>query len=584
MLLSSQSILKEKIELLLEKSPSDTLVQVFGLDPESAKAIENIAGKLSVWAVDTYLNDAMIRVNNEMGTNIKSKKEIMQMLSPSRLVRFLSSVIPSIKDWMASKQREGQPINIKSFNSIDKAYEEAENWHKSLLAEDEVPFEFEGEEIIEYPEQNGVIYYWEDLQTNNSRTESSRMGHCGHSPKSTTLISLRSRRYVPEKKAWVSSSHITIGLNENNGVTYQIKGKNNSKPTDKYHPYIVDLLIEKTEIKDFGTEYSPKNDFKISDLDESLKKKLLRGKPSLFKAVYVQLIEMIENPKTTVKKIVNFIEKNKKEIKKDLTTQMALINILKEKSKNGGLSKASQEAINKSLLDLRTIQYEADSYNISYIYLRDYRNYVKNFIDNYWNDDSADWSGNTSFKDVFQDVDDMVYNFITKLLTKYPWVNNKLLNEPLDIETMTIDGDIYYAIKDESLFEDIKHSYFLADEDASAQSFTHSIQESILYDLSQLPGVTNVSIDGRGAILDIDVSEIVDIIEENGADSDDPDSVFNVILENIDLNNLDTNYRGYNTSDFEEILRSRLNDAFSNVLIQVEKEQYRDQPNLPFPK
>ena len=125
---------------------------------------------------------------------------------------------------------------------------------------------------------------------------------------------------MAEKGSWVGSSHITIGLNTNSGVTYQIKGKSNSKPKPEYHPYIVDLLIQRKEIKDFGTEYSPVNDFKISDLDEDLKKKLKKTRPDLFQAIYILLTELIEKPKTSVNTIINFIEKNKVEIQKDFTT------------------------------------------------------------------------------------------------------------------------------------------------------------------------------------------------------------------------------------------------------------------------
>ena len=67
-----------------------------------------------------------------------------------------------------------------------------------------------------------------DLKGDYSEDECNRMSHCGRSDKGT-LYSLRSYKYAPGKKYTLNDSHLTAAIN-GDGIVYQLKGKNNSKP------------------------------------------------------------------------------------------------------------------------------------------------------------------------------------------------------------------------------------------------------------------------------------------------------------------------------------------------------------------
>jgi hypothetical protein len=109
------------------------------------------------------------------------------------------------------------------------------------------------------------------------------MGHCGNTNKGDTLYSLRDRNKSP---------HVTAAIDTKKGIVYQMKGRNNKKPIDKYHKYIVDLLMSdelETGVKllGFGSEYDRVNDFNPSDdLTPELLEKLKEKRPNIDKAVF----------------------------------------------------------------------------------------------------------------------------------------------------------------------------------------------------------------------------------------------------------------------------------------------------------
>jgi hypothetical protein len=141
--------------------------------------------------------------------------------------------------------------------------------------------------LIDFRNENGVGYYWVNLQTNNSTEECERMGHCGRSS-SGSLYSLRSYRLTPDGKYKVNDSHLTASIS-NDGIIYQLKGPKNSKPKEEYHQYILPLFDNKTDddeymITGFGTEYASQQDFKLEDLPIQTLKDLYGIRPEIFKS------------------------------------------------------------------------------------------------------------------------------------------------------------------------------------------------------------------------------------------------------------------------------------------------------------
>ena len=109
-------------------------------------------------------------------------------------------------------------------------------WEKAVKFAESYFLAKEDEDMIvkTYPKKN---LFWYNLGTTSCSIEAGRMGHCGADDRGT-LFSLRSKSSGQK----VSDSHVTISYNAGQNAIYQIKGKQNCVPDDKYGPYIVDFL------------------------------------------------------------------------------------------------------------------------------------------------------------------------------------------------------------------------------------------------------------------------------------------------------------------------------------------------------
>jgi hypothetical protein len=181
----------------------------------------------------------------------------------------------SIKDYIFSDVRNQEIWKIDYNSSFEGLSKTSEEWHETLKASSKINQE-NGTVLIEYP--NG--FYWIDLESNNCREEGKAMGHCGVTS-ADTLLSLRQR-----KKDGSIEPYVTIAINDNKGnkyeTIYQCKGKNNKKPNEKYHRYIIDLYIKyKLGVEKNKREYSSEDDFAINDLNDELFRKVLNEFPDL---------------------------------------------------------------------------------------------------------------------------------------------------------------------------------------------------------------------------------------------------------------------------------------------------------------
>jgi len=159
--------------------------------------------------------------------------------------------------------------------SFDEAFKKSDEWHKSLKSGGVIEDEH-GKILMTFPDG----FYWIDLETTYDRDEANAMGHCGRTNKGDTIYSLRDRNKQP---------HITAAIDTYKGIVYQMKGRNNKKPIEKYHKYIVALLTNDEldpTLKGFGTEYNKKEDFMPEDLDKELFNILKEKRPEIDTPVY----------------------------------------------------------------------------------------------------------------------------------------------------------------------------------------------------------------------------------------------------------------------------------------------------------
>jgi len=127
--------------------------------------------------------------------------------------------------------------------------------------------EKEDEDMIikRYPKKN---MFWYNIGKGSCSLEASRMGHCGRETETSNAVLFSLRRKSPGMK--VSDSHVTISYVEEEAAVYQIKGKNNCHPEERYGPYVVDFLemMEVEHVRETGQHSSCDFDEFLEYLEE----------------------------------------------------------------------------------------------------------------------------------------------------------------------------------------------------------------------------------------------------------------------------------------------------------------------------
>jgi hypothetical protein len=285
-------------ELIIEASKKDVLINKLGFSQDNAEVLSELAGPLSVWLgnklIDFFAEQQLERMSSALPQeeeerirelyrkDVNYRKEIgVKVLNTSGGVRTIYSNIVSIMDWVRIGFNGNLPPQYKDY-SFQDLYGESRKWHNDLkTGEGDINYVEKNEILKDYRDENGVGFYWVDLQTNNSPEECNRMGHCGRTNSSNTIYSLRETKQLKNNYTF-NRSHLTAAIGESDGVVYQLKGSKNSKPSESYYPYIVDLILNTDNIKGFGSEYDSANDFSITDLPEDEISKIYQAKPELF--------------------------------------------------------------------------------------------------------------------------------------------------------------------------------------------------------------------------------------------------------------------------------------------------------------
>jgi hypothetical protein len=138
--------------------------------------------------------------------------------------------------------------------------------------------------LLDFRNEDGIGFYWVNLETKNSTEECKRMGHCGTSHYGI-LYSLRETKKLPGTKYTINNSISTAAIGGDN-ILYQLKGPKNSKPKEEFHQYILPLFYVEEDgeylIQGFGSEYRSDQDFKLSDLPNNVLIDLYKNRPELF--------------------------------------------------------------------------------------------------------------------------------------------------------------------------------------------------------------------------------------------------------------------------------------------------------------
>jgi hypothetical protein len=215
----------------------EIITKKIGLSEQNANFLTSQSEKFAIWLADSII---------QLGTNSNlygTKNETIEAFNKSPyLITELRQRIRLILDWLQHPVTPKQNLRELSFA---EAEQKAREWHQELqVLGGDIDFtEPEKNTIIKkYPKNSdGIEYYWVFIPSNYCDLESSRMGHCGRTGYGNNLISLRSVKPYG-KGHTLNDSHITIAYGVTDGLFYQVKGKKNSKPAEKYFPYIYDLI------------------------------------------------------------------------------------------------------------------------------------------------------------------------------------------------------------------------------------------------------------------------------------------------------------------------------------------------------
>jgi hypothetical protein len=252
--------------MLLEKDNRKVITDKMQLPQEVAEWAHLVSDKYSVWIADSLKRQVM----KDKPTLVPGTPEFDSAMKVAPVD--YEEKYRYVLDWLKSPRRnQAQRLDFKTL-TLEDAWKMSDDWHKSLKASG-VILDENGEVFLTFDDG----YYWIDLKKNKDEDEGEAMGHCATTGVENTLWSLRDSKKEP---------HVTVAYNPKLKTIDQIKGKQNTKPVEKYFPYILKLIstTDKNDphyVEKFDYEYSPKDDFHVSDLSDEEFDKLIKAKPSL---------------------------------------------------------------------------------------------------------------------------------------------------------------------------------------------------------------------------------------------------------------------------------------------------------------
>lgn len=214
------------------------------------------------------------------------------------LDHFLSLSIPKIQSTVFSNQTPNDLFDLFKEYEDDYLYDQVKDSDRRYIIEDE-----NTTNIIVFPDGSK----WVNLNRPYCRNEADTMGHCGNAPQSNnmnqTILSYR----TPFKDGWIP--HLTFIYTIDQGSLGEMKGYANQKPSKKYHPYIIKLLMHPM-IKDIkGGGYKPENNFSITDLNQEQQELLVNHNPLFASFDYLLKAQKLD---TLKQKVINLLSTQEK--------------------------------------------------------------------------------------------------------------------------------------------------------------------------------------------------------------------------------------------------------------------------------
>jgi hypothetical protein len=264
--------------LILEADKRGVIMNSLGFNQAWADTFHRISDKVSVWIADAFLKEMLqeipklsemddaehraIVIRTINGQSPQNERTWLEMMPQFRY----------IMDWLRGSNGT---VNLRNYN-YRNALEAATEWHNSLRAEVQINFNETNEVFLDYRDSRGIGFYWANLGTRECSDEKARMGHCGRASHGI-LLSLR--EITPDGNG---ESHVTIDYDQ--GILYDFHGRGNSKPSSRYHRYIVDFLKNTrypvNKLSSSGVHRYQDN-FHLADLTDEQRRDVYASNPSL---------------------------------------------------------------------------------------------------------------------------------------------------------------------------------------------------------------------------------------------------------------------------------------------------------------
>jgi hypothetical protein len=529
-------LIYSKLNLLTEASKLKILTDKEGLEPTQAELLDKLCGGLALWMFGKF-RDYQKDIFKSWGKDVPIDKITVDKINENNLIGKNRQVIIDIMDWI----RIGLDGNVKPFMtlSLKELLSKSKEWHDSLgVGQGKINFVEENPIIKDFRDEEGNGFYWVDLQTKNSPEECDRMGHCGRSSFGY-LYSLREVKPLNNNYK-LNKSHLTAAIGAD-GIMYQLKGPKNSKPKDEFHQYILPLFYLDNEdgeplIQGFGTEYASEQDFKLSDLPETVIRELYQNRPELFKGRSIQrkLMDMglIEKPEE------NYMVTIK--IDPDVLGRYVDGDYVISRRKVTKKTPAGQE-----------YQQMVETWLFESI-LGDPWNLTDNI------DTGQDWKSVLDYH-----VNENNQNRIREMIKEFAQKDNPEFNEEEFNESPLED------LIEEYNYDDISNAILWAERDAASDSYVNTLHTTLKDCLEEIGKVKKM--DEEGVTLEVDVEKYINELDDDVADEflENCDGDLKCFLEEIfgqeytDKPKFEINdywYPDINDRDYNNYLAERLHE------------------------
>lgn len=215
------------------------------------------------------IEDEIERYNRKTrGNKITRRGEVLDLIQLERyqthFEHFFSLPIQEIQRYRFHWQKPNEVL--EDFRAYEEEWKEG---REGIVQGDEKVFLDVGNNFV-----------WFDLERASCDIEGDAMGHCGNSPAADdpnqTILSLRERT----RDGWRVA--LTFIYHKREKALGEMKGRGNEKPAQKYHKYIIPLLMDDRIEEIISGGYMPEENFSVLDLDKGMQERIRREKPSLF--------------------------------------------------------------------------------------------------------------------------------------------------------------------------------------------------------------------------------------------------------------------------------------------------------------